>query len=99
MEIRTNRAFLFLKAQVFLQYPAGKAYIWAEEKLKTRTMAQYPCENCKFRAHYDKDPKSVLGRFWRWHINFCPGFKAYFTHQDEDTKAALREKYDFRKYQ
>lgn len=27
----------------------------------------YPCENCKFRAHYDKDPKSFLGRFWRWH--------------------------------
>ena len=66
---------------------------------KTHTMAQYPCENCKFRAHYDKNPKSVLGRFWRWHINFCPGFKAYFTHQDEETKAALREKYNFRKYQ
>ena len=21
------------------------------------------CENCKFRAHYDKKPKSALGRF------------------------------------
>ena len=49
--------------------------------------------------YYDKDPKSVLGRIWRWHINFCPGFKAYFTHKDEETQAALREKYDFRKYQ
>ena len=57
-------------------------------------MAQYPCENCKLRAHYDKNPKSVLGRFWRWHINFCPGFKAYFTHQDAETQNALREKYD-----
>ena len=65
------------------------------------TMAQqsFPCENCKFRAQYDKDPKSFQGRFWRWHINFCPGWKAYFTHQDEQTKAALREKYDFKKYQ
>ena len=62
-------------------------------------MAQYPCENCKLRAHYEKNPKSVLGRFWRWHINFCPGFKGYFTHQDEETKNALREKYDFKKYQ
>ena len=73
-------------------------------------MAQYPCENCKFRAHYDKNPKSVLGRIWRWHINFCPGFKAYFTHlcpgfkayfthQDDAVKAVLREKYDFKKYQ
>ena len=57
-------------------------------------MAQYPCENCKFRAHYDKNPKSVLGRFWRWHIGFCPGWKAYFTHQDDQSKAALREKYN-----
>ena len=53
-------------------------------------MAQYPCENCKFRAHYDKNPKSVLGRVWRWHINFCPGFKAYFTHQNDAVKAVLR---------
>ena len=62
-------------------------------------MAQYPCENCKLRAHYDKNPKSFLGKFWRWHINFCPGFKAYFTHQDDAVKAVLREKYDFKKYQ
>lgn len=62
-------------------------------------MAQYPCENCKLRAHYDKNPKSVLGRLWRWHINFCPGFKAYFTHQDAETQNTLREKYDFKKYQ
>lgn len=33
----------------------------------------HACENCKFRAHYDAKLKSVLGRFWRWHINFCPG--------------------------
>ncbi len=60
---------------------------------------KYPCENCKLRAHYDKNPKSAIGRFWRWHINFCPDFKGYFTHQDEETKAALREKYNFKKYQ
>jgi hypothetical protein len=39
-----------------------------------------------------------MGRFWRWHIGFCPGWKAYFTNQDEQTKAALREKYGFDKY-
>ena len=58
----------------------------------------YPCETCRFRAQYDRDPKSLLGRFWRWHINFCPGWKSYFTHQDEQTRAALREKYIFEKY-
>lgn len=61
-------------------------------------MAQYPCENCKFRAHYDKDPKSFFGRFWRWHINFCPGWRNYFIHQDEKIKADIREKFNFQKY-
>lgn len=37
----------------------------------------YACENCKLRAHYDKSPRSLMGRFWRWHINFCPGWKAF----------------------
>lgn len=60
-------------------------------------MAQ-PCENCKLRAYHDKNPKSLMGRFWRWHINFCPGWKAYFTSLDADRQAALREKYDFKKY-
>ena len=57
------------------------------------------CENCKFRAHYDKKPNSMLGKFWRWHINFCPGWKGYFTSQSEEEKAELREKYNFTKYQ
>ncbi len=59
---------------------------------------EYPCANCKLRAHYDKNPKSLLGRFWRWHINFCPGFRGYFTSRDEETKAQIREKYNFEKY-
>ena len=60
-------------------------------------MAQ-PCENCKLRAHHDKNPKSLMGRFWRWHINFCPGWKAYFTSLAPDRQVALREKYNFKKY-
>ncbi len=58
----------------------------------------HTCENCKFRAHYDKKPNSLLGRFWRWHINFCPGWKGYFTSQSEEKKAELREKYNFKNY-
>lgn len=57
-----------------------------------------PCENCKLRANFEKNPKSLLGRFWRWHINFCPGWKGYFTSLDETEKQALREKYNFDKY-
>ena len=61
-------------------------------------MAEYRCETCPLRAKYDKNPKSFIGRFWRWHINFCPGWKGYFTSRDEATKATLREKYQFEKY-
>lgn len=58
----------------------------------------YPCENCKLRAHYDNNPKSLKGRFWRWHINFCPGWKAYFTSLDEQRQEVLRQRYNFDKY-
>lgn len=51
------------------------------------------CENCKFRAHYDQKPNSLLGKFWRWHINFCPGWKGYFTSQSDEKKAELRGNY------
>lgn len=58
----------------------------------------YHCENCKLRANYEKNPKSFLGRFWRWHINFCPGWKGYFNSLDPEKQQALREKYNFTKY-
>jgi len=58
----------------------------------------HQCENCKLRAKYDKDPKSFMGRFWRWHINFCPGWKAYFTSLSDAEKDELRKKYQFSKY-
>lgn len=58
----------------------------------------YPCETCKMRANFENNPKSFMGRFWRWHINFCPGWKAYFTSLSEDDKNALRTKYNFNKY-
>lgn len=58
----------------------------------------YPCENCKLRAQYEKNPNSLIGRFWRWHINFCPGWKAYFKSRDAETQQMLREKYNFNKY-
>lgn len=57
----------------------------------------YPCENCKFRAHYEKNQKSLLGRFWRWHINFCPGWKGYMNSLTEEEQNALREKYGIKK--
>ncbi len=57
----------------------------------------HTCENCKIRAHYDKNPKSLMGRIWHWHISFCPGWKSYFTSQSPEKQAELREKYQFTK--
>jgi hypothetical protein len=56
------------------------------------------CKECPMRAKYDKNPKSFMGRFWRWHINFCPGWKGYFKSLSDEEKQELREKYSFVKY-
>ena len=52
------------------------------------------CENCKIRARYDEDPKSLVGRIWRFHIGFCPGWKRYFRSLPEEKREELRKKYD-----
>ncbi len=58
---------------------------------------QKPCATCKFRAKYDNNPKSLLGRFWRWHINFCPGWKGYMNSLTEEEQNALIEQYNLKK--
>jgi hypothetical protein len=62
-------------------------------------MAEKGCASCGIRARYDKNPKSFLGRLWRWHINFCPGWKSYFTSLSPEEKATLAKQYGFKKYQ
>jgi len=54
------------------------------------------CENCKFRAKYDNNPKSFLARIWRWHIGFCPGWKKYFKGLSEEKKKEISLKYNLR---
>lgn len=61
-------------------------------------MAEQNCENCAWRAKYDNNPKSFLGKLWRWHINICPGWKSYMTSLPQDDKLALSDKYNFKKY-
>jgi hypothetical protein len=62
-------------------------------------MSEARCANCGWRVKYDDNPKSILGRLWRWHINFCPGWKSYFTSLPQEEKAKLAEQYRFQKYQ
>lgn len=61
-------------------------------------MEKYRCANCPLRAKYDKQPKSIIGRLWRFHINFCPGWKAYFNSLADEEKQALKSKYHFVKF-
>ena len=55
------------------------------------------CSDCKLRARYDNAPRSLLGRFWRWHINFCPGWKAYMASLEPSEQEELKRKYNLKK--
>jgi hypothetical protein len=61
-------------------------------------MGKLMCDKCALRARYDQNPKSLLGRFWRWHANWCPGWKNYMNSLPKDERTKLAEKYDLKKY-
>lgn len=62
-------------------------------------MTESKCNDCNLRAKHDNNPKSIAGRFWRWHINFCPGWKKYFTALSPEERAKIANQYNFKKYQ
>ena len=37
----------------------------------------YPCEKCPLRRRAEKNPGGLLGRLWRWHTSWCPGWRRY----------------------
>jgi len=61
-------------------------------------MAKHNCETCRFRATYDRNADSFLGKLWRWHIGWCPGWKRYMTSLPKEKRAELAETYDLEKY-
>jgi hypothetical protein len=61
-------------------------------------MAGLNCGNCGFRARYDKNPRSLLGRLWRWHAGWCPGWKNYMESLPADERIRLAEKYKIEKF-
>jgi hypothetical protein len=61
-------------------------------------MAQAGCATCKFREKYDRDPKSFLGRLWRWHAGWCPGFRSYVRSLPDGERWKLAETYNLQKY-
>ena len=56
-------------------------------------MSKHNCSRCAWKAKYDTQPRSLLGRIWRWHIGFCPGWKAYLAAQSEDERLKLMTQY------
>ena len=56
-------------------------------------MTKHSCETCRFRAKYDADRSSLLGRLWRWHADWCPGWKKYLQSLPADRRAELVTRY------
>jgi hypothetical protein len=58
-------------------------------------MSEPGCATCAWRAKYDQKPKSFAGRLWRWHANFCPGWRAFMKSLPDEAKRAYVERYNF----
>ena len=61
-------------------------------------MAVENCATCGWRKKYDRRPKSIPGRIWRFHAGWCPGWKAYMRSLPEGERIALAETYDMPKF-
>jgi hypothetical protein len=62
-------------------------------------MSEKPgCETCAFRARYDDNPSSLLGRIWRWHAGWCPGWRSYITSLPDGQRRELAQRYQMIKY-
>ena len=61
-------------------------------------MADSGCENCGFRKKYDQRPKSFLGRLWKFHARWCPGWKAYMYALPEAERIQLAQRYGLLKF-
>ena len=59
-------------------------------------MANHNCKKCRFRAAHDRNPRSVIGRLWRWHINWCPGWMRFMTSLSDEEKQHFTKKYQLR---
>ena len=51
------------------------------------------CAHCRWRAKYDQNPKSFLGRLWKFHTRFCPGWRAYLASLSDEERATVEQRY------
>jgi hypothetical protein len=64
-----------------------------DAQLSKRNSAMKSCAKCRFRAIYDKKPRSILGRIWKWHIGWCPGWKLYLKSLSDEEREKLLKLY------
>lgn len=57
-------------------------------------MSEPGCATCAWRAKYDERPRSFLGRLWRFHANFCPGWKAFLRSLPDDERRTFIDRYN-----
>jgi hypothetical protein len=62
-------------------------------------MAKHNCDNCKFRAKHDQNPSSLMSRLWRWHTNWCPGWKRYMNSLEDEKRNMIAKNYSLQKWQ
>lgn len=60
-------------------------------------MPEHTCDKCGFKAKFDNDPSSFIGRIWRWHIAWCPGWKKYMDSLPEDEQLGFVDKYGIKR--
>lgn len=61
-------------------------------------MAESKCQTCRLRRRYDDNPRSILGRLWRWHAGWCPGWKSYLMSLSKEDRNRLADRYGLNKY-
>ena len=59
---------------------------------------KHNCPSCPMRRRYDENPRSLIGRFWRWHAGWCPGFRGYITSLPDEERREIAERYGLKKY-
>ena len=42
-----------------------------------RNLEEMRCATCSIRRRAEATPDSIMARVWKWHTNWCPGWKAY----------------------
>jgi hypothetical protein len=76
-------------------YCMGSRRFFSKENLKNpkRGRIMKNCEKCRFRGIYDRNPKSLLGRIWKWHIGWCPGWRSYLRSLSAEEREQLKRRY------